>query len=152
MNEMTMKVNSRFYILKKTYTHFFTIGVSLFFLFSCAKSQNEQSSMEEGPTNEEIHKIYTHYIKGHYSEYVSHIASCQGKPRFYKEQLINLYKQQLAEQLKMHGNIDSIKIERVHKSSTNQYAKVYIRHFYDKSSSEEVLLQMVYTEKGWKIK
>ena len=85
-------------------------------------------------------------------EYVNHIASCQGKPRFYKEQLINLYKQQLAEQLKMHGNIDSIKIERVYKSSNNQYANVYIRHFYDKSSSEEVLLQMVYTEKGWKIK
>ena len=83
-----MKVNSRFYILKKTYTHFLTIGVSLFFLFSCAKSQTEQSSMEEGPTNEEIHKIYTHYIKGHYSEYVSHIASCQGKPRFYREQII----------------------------------------------------------------
>lgn len=147
-----MKVNSRFYILKQTYTHFLTIGVSLFFLFSCTKSQTEQSSMEAGPTHKEIHTIYNHYIKGHYSEYVSHIASCQGKPRFYKEQLINLYKQQLAEQLKMHGNIDSIKIERVYKSSTNQYANVYIRHFYDKSSSEEVLLQMVYTEKGWKIK
>ena len=149
---MTMKVNSRFYILKQTYTRFLTIGVSLFFLFSCAETQTEQSSMESGPTKEEIHTIYTHYIKGHFSEYVSHIASCQGKPRFYKEQLINLYKQQLAEQVKKHGIIDSIKVERIDKNNTNQYANVYIRHFYDKSSSEGVLLQMVYTEKGWKVK
>ena len=141
-------------ILKQTFTQLLKLlGIGLLLIVcSCTKNESDKSSDETGPTPEEVYHIYTHYIEGHFSEYVSHIASCQGKPRFYREQIINLYKQQWEELTENYGKVDSIKIERIHKSDNNEYAAVYIRQYYSKAESEEILLQMVYTEKGWKIK
>ena len=139
---------------QQTYTQILKIlGIGLLLVISaCTKRESVSSSNETGPTPEEVHHIYTHYIDGHFSEYVSHIASCQGKPRFYREQIINLYKQQWAELTEKYGKVDSIKIERIQKNNNNEYATVYIRQYYNKAVPEEILLQMVYTEKGWKLK
>lgn len=139
---------------QQTYTQILKIlGIGLLLVISaCTKRESVGSSNETGPTPEEVHHIYNHYIDGHFSEYVSHIASCQGKPRFYREQIINLYKQQWAELTEKYGKVDSIKIERIQKNNNNEYATVYIRQYYNKAVPEEILLQMVYTEKGWKLK
>ncbi len=142
-------------LIPQTYTQLFKmlgIGLFLMFIISCGNNETNNSSDINGPTIEEIQHIYKHYTEGHFSEYVSHIASCQGKPRFYREQVINLYKQQLAEQREMYGTIDSITIENITKTPDHQHATVLIRHYYSKSNPEEILLQMIYTEKGWKIK
>ena len=140
--------------LKQTYTQLLRLlGIGLLLITSsCSKRESVNSSDEAGPTPEEVYHIYNHYINGHFSEYVSHIVSCQGKPRFYREQIINLYKQQWAELTNKYGKVDSIKIERIQKGNNNEYATVYIRQYYNKVDAEEILLQMVYTEKGWKIK
>ena len=128
-----------------------TIGCFLLAV-SCNKQEEYRSSAEDGPTKEEIKHIYSHYIKGHFSEFVSHIASIQGKPRFYKEQIINLYKQQAEQQAETFGKIDSVKVEQIQKAANNKYATVKLSLFYKEASPEEVILQMVYTENGWKIK
>ena len=140
--------------LKQTYTQILNLlGIGLFLaVTACAKPVSVPSSNETGPTPEEVHHIYSHYTEGHFSEYVSHIASCQGKPRFYREQIINLYKQQWAELTAKYGAVDSIKIERIQKNATNEHATVYIRQYYNNAAPEEILLQMIYTEKGWKLK
>ena len=128
-----------------------SIGL-LLFIISCAKEETVQSSDKDGPTPKEIQNIYSHYIKGHYSEFVSHIASIQGKPRFYREQIINLYKQQAENQIEKFGKIDSIKVERINKSSDHKFASVNIILYYKNRTTEEIILQMVYTENRWKIK
>lgn len=142
------------HIMKQTYTNLVAVlGIGLLLLFSsCKKEENRPSSAEDGPSKEEIAHIYSHYTNRQFGEYVNHIASCKGKPRFYREQIINLYKQQSIDQEEQFGVIDSIHIERIVKSDDNTYAQVYIRHFYSKAPSEEVLLQMCYTSDGWKIK
>lgn len=142
------------HIMKQTYTNLLAVlGIGLLLLFSsCEKEENHPSSVEDGPTKDEIAHIYSHYTNRQFSEYVNHIASCKGKPRFYRELLINLYKQQFVDQEEQFGVIDSIHIERIVKSDDNKHAQVYIRHFYSKVPSEEVLLQMCYTSDGWKIK
>ena len=139
---------------QQTYTQILKIlGIGLLLVISAStKRESVGSSNETRPTPDEVHHIYNHYIDGHFSEYVSHIASCQGKPRFYREQIINLYKQQWAELTEKYGKVDSIKIERIQKNNNNEYATVYIRQYYNKAAPEEILLQMVYTEKGWKLK
>lgn len=142
------------HIMKQTYTNLIAVlGIGLLLLFSsCEKEENRPSSAEDGPSKEEIAHIYSHYTNHQFGEYVNHIASCKGKPRFYREQLINLYKLQFVDQEEQFGVIDSIHIERIIKSDDNKHAQVYIRHFYSKAPSEEVQLQMCYTSDGWKIK
>ena len=142
------------HIMKQTYTNLIAVlGIGLLLLLSsCEKEVNRPSSVEDGPSKEEIAHIYSHYTNRQFGEYVNHIASCKGKPRFYREQIINLYKQQSIDQEEQFGVIDSIHIERIVKSDDNTHAQVYIRHFYSKAPSEEVLLQMCYTSDGWKIK
>lgn len=142
-------------ILKQTYTKLAKVfGVGLFIVFlSCESTHNNTKTFtESNPTSEEVHRIYSHYVRGHFSEFVNHIASCQGKPRFYREQIINLYKQQWITQTEQLGVIDSFHIERITLSENNKYATIFIRHYYEKAPPESVLLQMINTEKGWKIK
>ncbi|MBR4297616.1 MAG: hypothetical protein IKT82_05460 [Bacteroidaceae bacterium] len=149
-----MNDQKTFNIVKQIYTNLIiVVGISLLLLyFSCGDGEPKPSSAEDGPTEYEITHIYSHFINGHFSEYVSHIASSKGKPRFYREQLINLYKQQLAEQERTYGRIDSIRVERIIKNADNSHANVYIRKYYSKSNSEEDIIQMCYTENGWAIK
>lgn len=149
-----MKVKQTFNIKQQAYTYLFKgMGLSLFLLlFSCGFDEPKPSTAEEGPTPYEIEHMYSHFMKGHFSEYVNHVASCKGKPRFYREQIINLYKQQLADQERLYGKIDSIRVEGIVKNKENTHANVYVRNFYHNTNSQSILLQMIYTENGWAIK
>ena len=149
---MAYKITSN--ILKQTYTKLTKVfGVGLLVMFaSCESPHTTNTLTESNLTPEEVHRIYSHYVSGHFSEYVNHIASCQGKPRFYREQIINLYKQQWITQTEQFGVVDSFHIERISLSENKKHATVFIRHFYEKVTPESLLLQMINTDKGWKIK
>lgn len=141
-------------IMKQTYTQLIKIlGISLLlFTNSCSKEEKQTENIEELPTVEEITHIYSLYTNGNMYDFVKHIASCQGKPQFYQEQIINLYKQQLANQESTYGKIDSIYIEQMTYNNNKTNAIVHIRHFYSNSPSEIVLIQMKKTEHGWMLK
>ena len=149
---MAYKITSN--ILKQTYTKLTKVfGVGLLVMVaSCESPHTTNTLTESNLTPEEVHRIYSHYVSGHFSEYVNHIASCQGKPRFYREQIINLYKQQWITQTEQFGVVDSFHIERISLSENKKHATVFIRHFYEKVTPESLLLQMINTDKGWKIK
>ncbi len=146
---MNYKILLRF--LKLTYTLSLTWGIGLF-LYSCDNSVNELSFTTKELSEVEISKIYNNYVNRNFREYTNHIASCQGKPRFYREQMINSYKQQFAEQLNNLGKIDSIKIEKIDLNNDKNHAVVHIKQYYEKSSPEVILLQFIFTSKGWMIK
>lgn len=138
----------------KTCVSRITLAASAGFIFIFAACQEKplKSDLNNGPSIEEIQHIYGHYIKGQYSDYIKHVASCKNKPRFYREQIINLYRQH-DEQRKLEvGNIDSISVRHIEISPHAKHAKVFLIHHYQKAAPEEIILQMVYDEGAWHIK
>ena len=123
----------------------------LFMLGSCT----EHSSLSDpnlGPSPDEVKHIYSHYIKGQYSDFIKHIASCENKPRFYREQIINLYRQHDEQRMQEVGPLDSISVRKIEVSPHTQHAKVFIIHHYQKAAPEEIVLQMVFDQNKWKMK
>ena len=128
------------------------ICVSLILLISSCATNDTENTSETAPTISEINHIYSHLIKGRYADYVKHIASCKDKPRFYREQMVNIHRVQAQQRETEMGKIYSITINRLEPHSDTRHATVYLTHHYSNAPSEEVLLQMVYTENQWMIK
>lgn len=146
---MKILINS----LRNALTFFFLGGcIGCFSFFTSCAESSEPTSNQHAPSVDEIKHIYNHYIQGQYSDFVSHIASCDGKPRFYKEQIINVYRTQAQLRKEQYGEIDSISVQRIEVSPHTHHAKAYILHHYTKAPREEVLLQMVYHKNKWMIK
>ncbi len=138
---------------KKVHARMLTaICVSLILLISSCAPNDTENSSETAPTISEINHIYSHLIKGRYADYVKHIASCKDKPRFYREQMVNIHRVQAQQRETEMGKIDSITINRIEPHSDTRHATVYLTHHYSNAPAEEVLLQMVYTENQWMIK
>lgn len=121
------------------------------FVFSC-QEHTHKSDKDLGPNLSEIIHIYNYYKKGDFKEYVKHMASCDSMPDEYVKNIITLHKSQSNIRKETHGEIDSFKVNRIIKSTSNTHAKVLITHYYSNSTKEEILLQMVYKDNQWKIK
>ena len=128
------------------------ICMSLIFLISSCATNDAENSSETAPTKSEINHIYSHLLKGRYADYVKHIASCKDKPRFYREQMVNIHRIHAQQREAEMGKIDSISINRIETHSDTRHATIYLTHHYSNAPAEEVLLQMVYTENQWMIK
>ena len=139
--------------LKKAYAKLlFTTCMSLIFLETSCTHHTTEAQNEIAPTESEIHHIYSHLLKGSYTDYVDHIASCLDKPRFYREQMVNLHRSQAQERANEMGRIDSITINKIQPHPDTHHATIHITHHYSQAPSEEILLQMIFIDNKWMIK
>lgn len=134
-------------------TQFLMLLGIVFFYSSCNSISSENEVKDDHLNHEVIQRIYSYYAQGNFNKYVNHIASCHGKPRYYREQMIDAYKQRFSEQTKVLGCIDSFKVESIKINETGNYATVYIRNYYRNTTPGATILQFVYSkEQGWMIK
>lgn len=134
-------------------TQFLMLLGIVFFYSSCNSTTLDNDEKDHELSQETIHRIYSYYAQGNFNKYVNHIASCHGKPRYYREQMIDAYKQQFSEQNNTLGSIDSFKVESIKMNHTGNYATVYVRNYYRNSTPGTTMLQFIYSQKqGWIIK
>ena len=125
----------------------------VFFYNSCSSETSECDIKDDKLNQEVISHIYSYYTDGNLNKYVNHIASCHGKPRYYREQMIDAYKQQFTEQCNTLGSIDSFKVESITINKSGDYATVLIRNYYSNTTPVTTIIQFVNTKKqGWMIK
>ena len=109
-----------------------------------------------GPTREELASLaakgyYQHLIEGDYDHFVEGRLMADSLPDDYRAQLMESYKQFIAQQQVRKG-IQEVRISRAFTDSTLQYTSVLLMLCYGDSTTEEVVVPMVEREGRWMMK
>ena len=97
-------------------------------------------------------EAYGHLVGGRYADYLALVAGTDSLPGDYREQLLANAKQFVAWQEKEHGGIDSVAVLRVDTPATAARRDVFLALCFGDSTREEVVVPMVETAAGWRMK
>ncbi|WP_033149116.1 hypothetical protein [Prevotella sp. P6B1] len=108
------------------------------------------------PSKEELAALaakgyYQHLIEGDYAHFVEGRLMADSLPDDYRAQLMESYKQFIAQQQVRKG-IQEVRISRAFTDSTLQYTSVLLMLCYGDSTTEEVVVPMVEREGRWMMK
>ena len=108
------------------------------------------------PSKEELAALaakgyYQHLIEGDYAHFVEGRLMADSLPEDYRAQLMESYKQFIAQQQVRKG-IQEVRISRAFTDSTQQYTSVLLMLCYGDSTTEEVVVPMVEREGRWMMK
>ena len=108
------------------------------------------------PSKEELAALaakgyYQHLIEGDYAHFVEGRLMADSLPDDYRAQLVESYKQFIAQQQVRKG-IQEVRISRAFTDSTLQYTSVLLMLCYGDSTTEEVVVPMVEHEGRWMMK
>ncbi|WP_028902453.1 hypothetical protein [Prevotella sp. P6B4] len=108
------------------------------------------------PSKEELAALaakgyYQHLIEGDYAHFVEGRLMADSLPDDYRAQLVESYKQFIAQQQVRKG-IQEVRISRAFTDSTLQYTSVLLMLCYGDSTTEEVVVPMVEREGRWMMK
>lgn len=109
------------------------------------------------PTREELASLaakgyYQHLIEGDFDHFLEGRVMADSLPDDYRSQLIDGYSQFLAQQVKVRGGINEVRISRAFTDSTQQYTSVLLMLCYGDSTTEEVVVPMVEHDGRWMMK
>ena len=95
---------------------------------------------------------YTHLVKGEYEQFVEGRFMADSLPADYRSQLIEGYKQFVAQQLEARNGIQEVSVSRAYTDSLAGYTNVLLMLCYGDSTTEEVVVPMVERDGRWMMK
>lgn len=95
---------------------------------------------------------YQHLVDGEYEHFVGGRLMADSLPADYRSQLIEGYKQFIAQQQATRGGISEVRVSRAFTDSTAHYTSVLLMLCYGDSTSEEVVVPMVERNGCWRMK
>ena len=95
---------------------------------------------------------YTHLVQGEYEQFVEGRFMADSLPADYRSQLIEGYKQFVAQQLETRKGIQEVSVSRAYTDSLAGYTNVLLMLCYGDSTTEEVVVPMVERDGRWMMK
>ena len=95
---------------------------------------------------------YTHLVQGEYEQFVEGRFMVDSLPADYRSQLIEGYKQFVAQQLEARKGIQEVSVSRAYTDSLAGYTNVLLMLCYGDSTTEEVVVPMVERNGRWMMK
>ena len=95
---------------------------------------------------------YTHLVQGEYEQFVEGRFMADSLPADYRSQLIEGYKQFVAQQLEARKGIQEVSVSRAYTDSLAGYTNVLLILCYGDSTTEEVVVPMVERDGRWMMK
>ena len=95
---------------------------------------------------------YTHLVQGEYEQFVEGRFRADSLPADYRSQLIEGYKQFVAQQLEARKGIQEVSVSRAYTDSLAGYTNVLLMLCYGDSTTEEVVVPMVERNGRWMMK
>ena len=95
---------------------------------------------------------YTHLFQGEYEQFVEGRFMADSLPADYRSQLIEGYKQFVAQQLEARKGIQEVSVSRAYTDSLAGYTNVLLMLCYGDSTTEEVVVPMVERDGRWMMK
>ena len=95
---------------------------------------------------------YTHLVQGEYEQLVEGRFMADSLPADYRSQLIEGYKQFVAQQLEARKGIQEVSVSRAYTDSLAGYTNVLLMLCYGDSTTEEVVVPMVERDGRWMMK
>ena len=95
---------------------------------------------------------YTHLVQGEYEQFVEGRFMADSLPADYRSQLIEGYKQFVAQQLEARKGIQEVSVSRAFTDSLAGYTNVLLMLCYGDSTTEEVVVPMVERDGRWMMK
>lgn len=110
-----------------------------------------------GPSKEEFAGLaakgyYQHLVAGEYEQFVEGRFMADSLPADYRSQLIEGYKQFVAQQLEARKGIQEVSVSRAYTDSLAGYTNVLLMLCYGDSTTEEVVVPMVERNGHWMMK
>ena len=110
-----------------------------------------------GPSKEELAGLaakgyYQHLVQGEYEQFVEGRFMADSLPADYRSQLIEGYKQFVAQQLEARKGIQEVSVSRAYTDSLAGYTNVLLMLCYGDSTTEEVVVPMVERNGRWMMK
>ena len=95
---------------------------------------------------------YTHLVQGEYEQFVEGRFMADSLPADYRSQLIEGYKQFVAQQVEARKGIHEVSVSRAYTDSLAGYTNVLLLLCYGDSTTEEVVVPMVERNGRWMMK
>ena len=95
---------------------------------------------------------YTHLVQGEYEQFVEGRFMADSLPADYRSQLIEGYRQFVAQQLEARKGIQEVSVSRAYTDSLAGYTNVLLMLCYGDSTTEEVVVPMVERNGRWMMK
>ena len=95
---------------------------------------------------------YTHLVQGEYEQFVEGRFMADSLPADYRSQLIEGYKQFVAQQMEARKGIQEVSVSRAYTDSLADYTNVLLMLCYGDSTTEEVVVPMVERNGRWMMK
>ena len=95
---------------------------------------------------------YTHLISGEYEQFLEGRLMGDSLPDDYRSQLIEGYKQFIAQQQSARNGITEVRVSRAYTDSLADYTSVLLMLCYGDSTTEEVVVPMVECQGRWMMK
>ena len=95
---------------------------------------------------------YTHLVQGEYEHFLEGRLMADSLPADYRSQLIEGYKQFVAQQLEARKGIQEVSVSRAYTDSLAGYTNVLLMLCYGDSTTEEVVVPMVERNGRWMMK
>lgn len=95
---------------------------------------------------------YTHLVKGEYELFMEGRFMADSLPADYRSQLIEGYKQFVAQQVEARKGINEVSVSRAYTDSLAGYTNVLLLLCYGDSTTEEIVVPMVERDGRWMMK
>lgn len=123
------------------------LAVALLALTACEPKAQEEKHYDY------VTELYAPYLKGDYEGFASHMLSVNDKTDAYRQQVVNMLKQQREITDSLHSGIVGIEVLKVESpAAIPDYASAYILHRYGDGTSEQVILQLIKSDDKWWIR
>lgn len=111
-----------------------------------------------GPSKEEMASLaakgyYEHLIKGETEQFLAGKVGADSLPKSYRSQLLDAYRQFVAQQEQKHLGIQEVLIVRAQTDSLVDYTNVFLTLCFGDSTNEEIVVPMVEQGEGhWRMR
>lgn len=109
------------------------------------------------PTPEEMASLaakgyYEHLLKGEYDKFLEGKAGSDSLPEAYRAQLLDGYKQFVAQQNSLHNGIHDIRIVNARRDTLLNYTNVFLMLCFGDSTNEQVSVPMIEHNGSWRMR
>ena len=111
-----------------------------------------------GPSKEEMASLaakgyYEHLIKGETEQFLAGKVGADSLPKSYRSQLLDAYRQFVAQQEQKHLGIQEVLVVRAQTDSLVDYTNVFLTLCFGDSTNEEIVVPMVEQGEGrWRMR
>lgn len=118
---------------------------------SCHSDKKKTVTSGETPSDI-VETAYGHLIKKEYDGYIDCVQSYDSVPKRYRESLVNMLKQYLANEEKERKGIVSVSATSEQTNKKNDFSLVMLTITYGDSTKEEVAVTTVKYKGKWRLK